>query len=477
MLELGCGDGTNLIPMACAMPESEFVGVDLAAVPIARGQEMIAALGPKNIRLVQEDVAKINGDWGKFDYIIAHGFYSWVPAGVREALLSLCRNLLAPHGIAFISYNALPGGHVRTMIREMMLFHVRGFDSADERVRQARALAQFVSQGQNSSDEYRLWLKAELQRVLEHEGGYLYHDHLAEINEPCYFTQFIQRAEAHGLQYVAEADYFEMSAQSFNPEVRKSLEQLGHNRILREQYLDFLKCRRFRQTLLCHSELKLQQPRAEQVKAFHITCPARCATPDLNLAPEVIGIFQAPNGSRCETDFALGKAALAVLAPLFPASLSFEETLNRATDRLREAGLWEALASGKTGLDHQLAVFLLNVYSAGLIDFRFSPPSVAASAGDRPVASPVARWQVEHRDFVTSLFHLPVQIEDEIGRNLLAWLDGTRDRAALLAQLWQFVKSKSALKDGADESSARKDLEVKLDQNLQKLAQMGLLVA
>jgi hypothetical protein len=212
--------------------------------------------------------------------------------------------------------------------------------------------------------------------------------------------------------------------------------------------------------------------------AFHVMCPARCVSSEINLAPEVSCLFQAPNGARCETDFALGKAALAVLEPLCPMSLSFEDTLARAVARLAQAGISSpAIPTVPVELRNQLACFLLKVYTAGLVDFRLGLPGIATTVSERPVASPVARWQVEHRDFVTSLFHIAVQVEDEIGRSLLTWLDGTQDRAALLEKLWLLIKSKNAVAENVPESAAREDLERKLDENLQKLARLGLLVA
>src|SRR5579862_8159289 len=98
VLELGCGDGTNLITMACTLPDSEFLGVDLAIEPIRLGHETIAALGLKNVSLLQMDVLKTPADIGMFDYIIAHGLYSWVPEVVREKILALCRDHLADNG-------------------------------------------------------------------------------------------------------------------------------------------------------------------------------------------------------------------------------------------------------------------------------------------------------------------------------------------------------------------------------------------
>jgi cyclopropane fatty-acyl-phospholipid synthase-like methyltransferase len=106
VLELGCGNGSNLVPMAWGLPKSEFTGIDLAARPIAQGRQMIRELGLSNVRLVHGNITEIAGDWGKFDYVIAHGLFSWVPAQVREHLLTLCHDRLAPQGIAFVSYNA-----------------------------------------------------------------------------------------------------------------------------------------------------------------------------------------------------------------------------------------------------------------------------------------------------------------------------------------------------------------------------------
>ena len=84
VLEIGCASGGNLIPMAVTLPNSYFVGIDFAERQIADGQQVVAALGLTNVRLLAEDVLQITADFGQFDYIIAHGIYSWVPPEVRE---------------------------------------------------------------------------------------------------------------------------------------------------------------------------------------------------------------------------------------------------------------------------------------------------------------------------------------------------------------------------------------------------------
>src|SRR6476661_8295153 len=84
VLELGCGDGGNLIPMAFGLPESRFTGVDLATTAIARGQQLIDQVGLANIRIQNADLMDLDSGFGEYDYIIAHGLYSWVPPQVRE---------------------------------------------------------------------------------------------------------------------------------------------------------------------------------------------------------------------------------------------------------------------------------------------------------------------------------------------------------------------------------------------------------
>lgn len=474
VLELGCGNGTNLAPMAWALRNSEFVGIDLAGLPIRQGRQMACDLRLANLRLVHGDLTAIDAEWGQFDYILAHGVYSWVPAEVRMRLLEVCRQRLAPRGIAFVSYNALPGCHLRAMVREMMLFHVAGCEVADERVQQARALVQFLAHGQDTRDEYRLWMKAELERVLEHSPGHLYHDELAEINEPLYFTQFMQQASRHGLQYLGEADCFEMSDQPFNDSVRQTLQQLAKTRLLREQYLDFLKCRRFRQTLLCHREAPLQtELQAKPIDRFLVSSAAVCQPGTLDLRPGINCIFATPKGVKCQTDLPLGKVALALLGSVWPVPMPFGELVEQINQRLAQEGM---LPESTDVSGANLRAFLLRLYDAGAVEFRTFMPPIALRPGARPVAHPVARWQAQHGDIATSLFHIAVKLEDEVARSLLTWLDGTRDRAALLEKLWLFLKSKDALvlPDG-DEQAARSELEANLEKNLEKLARLGLL--
>ncbi len=475
VLEVGCGDATNLIAMAWTLPQSEFVGIDLAATAIGRGKALCRDLGLANVRLIDGDLSDLPENLGRFDYLIAHGVYSWVKDQVRQRLLRHCRERLAPHGIAFISYNAYPGFHLRKLLREMLLFHVREANSPAERLQHAKSLLRFLAQGDKGQDEFRIWLKAECERIEGYPPGHLYHDDLAPVNEACYFTDFIAAAAREDLQYLAEADFFETSDESFDDQTREALREFGTNRILREQYLDFLKCRRFRQTLLCRSEVPLlMQPKMETVRSFRVCSSASCVGGSVNIQPGVTCRFESPKRAKCETDLPLGKAALGILQTAWPGSLPFEQLLLTAREHLAAHAV---TVESPEVCREVLGGFLLRLYGVGLVDFRTYEPPMASEVDSKPIVYPLARWQAAHGEFVTSLFHTQVKIEDEIGRVILTWLDGSVDLEQLRDRLWQYLKAKKMVAAGnGEEDLARQKLAAKLTQKLQQLARLGLLV-
>src|SRR4051794_31276297 len=119
VLELGCGDGMNLVGMAAASPAMRVVGIDAAAAPLERGRMVADELGLGERVRLEAGGGRELGDLGEFDYVIAHGLWSWVPPDVREALLAAMAGALAPAGVAFLSYIALPGGNLRLLGRDV----------------------------------------------------------------------------------------------------------------------------------------------------------------------------------------------------------------------------------------------------------------------------------------------------------------------------------------------------------------------
>jgi methyltransferase-like protein/trans-aconitate methyltransferase len=398
VLELGCGDGGNLVPLAYTLPGSDFVGVDLGIRGIEAGREMARACGVRNVDLRHLDILDAGGDLGSFDYIIAHGVYSWVPERVQKRMLDLCRENLNPHGIAYISYSVYPGAHIRAMIAGMMQYRARRFEIPQQQIEQSRALLAFLA-SRPADDAYSLLLRSEAQSMADRTPHSLYHDELSSC-QPLYFREFVERAAGNGLQYLGEADFFEMHDTSEAPEISSILRQLSRDAIEKEQYLDFLKCRRFRQTLLCHADIPLRRRiNSAAVQEFYVTRAQRPGE-------------KAP---KLPTDHPAALAVMQSLDVAWPVALSFQE-----------------LSAGASVSDEaMLADLVLAFFACGLVQLMTHRPRFAASAGERPRVSAVARFQAQRGIEVTNLCHRTVRFEDEDGRRLLASLDGTRDRASL----------------------------------------------
>lgn len=449
VLELGAGDGANLIPMAFGLPHSEFIGIDLAAGPVADGARVIGQLQLANIRLLAMDLMEVGEDFGRFDYIIAHGLYSWVPAEVRERMLELCRRHLAPNGVAFISYNAYPGCHIRQMLREIMLYHAGGVEDPEERLREARAVLDLVREARAEPG-----LDAEVENLLGRAPGALYHDDLSAICQPFYFHEFAAQASCHGLQFLAEAAFHSMQPGSLPAGPRRAVEALEPDVIRQQQYLDFLKLRRFRQNLLCHREVALTRPpQAARVRGLLASLGAHSVSGD----PEGALEFQNERGAKAETGHPLAKAALLELGAMWPRRAEFPALLARTRERSASRAPEERDAAA-------LAEILLHCYAAGLIELHAHAPRFAQSAGERPEASALARSQARESAWVTTLCHNRLRLDDDVGRRMVELLDGTRDRAALQRELAALAAPESVTAAA-------------LEQSLERLARLPLLVA
>lgn len=441
VLELGCGDGGNLLPMACQLPGSHFVGLDLSGEAIARGQALVDELNLSNLELRQADLMEVGAELGQFDYIIAHGVYSWVPPIVRDKVLDICRVNLAPNGIAYVSYNALPGYHLWLMTREMMQFHTREMSEPQEIIQQATSLLRFLAQNTHQSNEarrdmYQAVISEHVNQLESYRNTQqLFHDELSPHNDPVYFHQFARHAAQHGLQFLAEADFFEMQDYSFGPDARRMFAQMGEDNILlREQYLDFLKGRTFRQTLLCHHETEIKRKNdAQCLDSMYLATTVELSDAQPDLRPEVIQKFTGPKGGVLQTDFPLAKAALIQLRGAWPRYLSFAELATEARAYLEADALQHHFEVGAITDDHIAALreIMLAAYKSGVIQLFTHRPNIGLAVGDFPEVFRLARIQAKHHAVVSNLIHKSVEIELPFLRHLLTLMDGTRDLATL----------------------------------------------
>lgn len=260
VLELGATYGGNIISQALFNPDATFVGIELSQEQVEKGNEVIANAGLTNVSLIQSDIASIGSEIGTFDYIIAHGVYSWVDDGVKDALLRLIDEHLAEDGIAYVSYNTYPGWHTMKEVRQLMMFSNR--DKAQfnhkEKVLHGKTIGSIVGSQilkyDNLKERNSKFLGA-LRSVMQKDEYYVGHDHLEPNNDPVYFYQFNDHLGAHNLAYLCDADLTLSMVRSFDADIADTLDKLAPNdHVAQEQYLDFMLDTTFRKSIICKAK-------------------------------------------------------------------------------------------------------------------------------------------------------------------------------------------------------------------------------
>jgi len=479
VLELGCADGSNLIATAKTLPQADCWGVDLSERQIADGQQLVDALGLTNVTLRPANITAVDAEFGQFDYIIAHGIYSWVPADVQAHILAVCKRNLAPNGIAYVSYNTYPGWHMRMAMREMLVYHTQPLQDPKQKVEQLRALLKFLRDATATDNTaYSKFLQQEFEEFSQSPEPYLYHEFLEENSEPLYLHQFVARARAAGLEYLGDAHFHTMLTSQFAPEVEKTLDLFKEDLVRQEQYMDFVRNRHFRHTLLCHQETQLNRTiTASELGQFYIS--SSLAANQANPPAENEQAFSNNKGSMTSNNPVV-QVALRYLNQQFPCTVSLSELTEQAIAQL---GL-PATEQEATRL--ALINALFTGYANGLIDFHLLPAKCINTVSDKPVASHLARTLAKQQARVPNLRCELLNIQNIVCLWILPLLDGQHDRAGLLQQLTEWVQAGQLQLNTTDAqtgtlrplSVAEVDAQVLsnvLDEALQVLAQAALL--
>jgi methyltransferase-like protein len=477
VLELGCGTGINCLAMAQLYPEAEFVGVDASGRQIEQGQEALLASGLANVRLRHEDIAELGADLGTFDYIIVHGIYSWVSKDVKESILRLCQHNLAEAGVAYISYNCLPGWRMRGALRDMMNMHTGGIPDLPGKVAQAKALIKFLAESCNEESPYGKYLRQELDLLRKADDSYIAHEFLEKENDAMYFTDFLQEAARHQLAYLADADPATMIVENL-PQAAETLKALKLNLLATEQYMDFVRNRTFRSTLLCHAKAPVKRDidpaQLAGMEAIAFISPKSPAAKDAASTT-----FIGPNGVELTVNNPIS-------ATLFTA-LAAGGRQGRPV-----AELLEAAAAAHADLLHDkdpeavradLGRLLLQGYLKKMLDLFVGPVGTAVSSATEghPQSLPLARWQAGHGHRVSSR-RLEMHAPDPFVSKLITVCDGTRDRSAVVDALVEAMTNQEfQLNENnqpvTDPERARFIIDNLYEGSVRNLSQLGILAA
>jgi methyltransferase-like protein len=323
----------------------------------------------------------------------------------------------------------------------MVSFHNRDFHDPQQQMKQALILLKLISNSMvKGADLYMQSVRGEYERLAARAPEAFYHDELAEVFTPLYFHQFMDQARRHDLQFLSEADFFDMVPHGLAPNAVEVLDRIKDDIVLREQYMDFMRGRYFRKTLLCHPEVPLNRTiKPDCVRAYYVSTVANPASSVPSSDPDAKETFESEQGGKIITADPLARAMFWRLQETVPERVPFPRLVEEVERRARQQ--LGFIPKPDQDVPADIAEFILSTYGAGLLDLHLSLAPFVLQVGDKPLASSLARWQARRSDVVATLHHRTLKLSNAIHRGLLALCDGTRDRAALRADLVQVFES------------------------------------
>ena len=427
-IELGCGAGGNLIPMAYYQRDSRFVGVDYSKRHIECARETATELGLDNIQFELGDVCDLDkANREPFDYIIAHGLFSWIPEEARAAVLVFCRDHLSPNGIAYICYNTMPGWAMRGVVRDALRRSpsVQSADLKDQAIKAKQVAINLLNDLPSREHPFGALLGHELERIRGCAPYYIQHEYLAADNVPFWFADFVALANRYHLDYVAEALFCRSEGQ-MPQSIADALEKHGYPAVYREEVADLPGNRQMRTSILCHNDAQRSRvSRRELLNTVTIATVLRAKSDDVRLADGVFERFDGEGGIGVELDFSLSKAAVLILSAQLPLGLTFDELLKQSEKMLAESHI--PLPPDATA---KLAEEITSLFTFGQLHLRLVEPTKACPIEQYPVAHMLAQFEARNRKAQSTPHHIMLPNQEGVAE-LIRLLDGKHSLADL----------------------------------------------
>lgn len=257
-LDLGCGQGLNLLIAAAIHPDAEFVGVDFMPGHVAHGRALANAAGLKNIRFIEADFLRLVDDpdavGAEFDYVVAHGITAWVSPAVRSAVFGIAGQVLAPGGVFYNSYNTYPGWLSMMPFQKMVLQfdgHTRGRSALHE----AQQLFFKLKASQAATFNAQPALAPRIEKLNEHDASYLVQEYNNQFWSPLWSSDVISSLSEEKFHFLGTATLVEGFDQNYPVEMRELLAEQS-SVANREQVRDILLNQAFRRDLYTKGHFK-----------------------------------------------------------------------------------------------------------------------------------------------------------------------------------------------------------------------------
>jgi SAM-dependent methyltransferase len=416
VLEIGCAVGYNLLAAAAADPGGRYVGFDLSEKAIAAGRQLAADAGLANVVLERGDILTWPRDGARFDYITCHGLYTWVPEHVRGPLLELIGALLAPGGVAYVSYDCMPGTAGKDEIVEFLRRATSGISDPRERIRTAIAIGNTLKRHQREGSRIKPLLETLTMAAEKHPGEYFFHDWLAEFYSSTSLEDFVGVARSHGLELIGDAGLRDLHEADLDENARELLAAAEGDRVTRNVVFDLLRGdHSFRTDLLVRSDAP---PPARKDPMPHLSFSFDGARREIDGDGRKAILYSNGRSGQLTLTDPTEQSVLDAIDTAYPRRLSYQEIM--AASGAEESKVRRVLAWGCT---------------LGIVDFHAAPAACTFDPGERPRASGLARAVAQGNDWTISLRHSRIPINDPVTRRFLILCDGSRTLPEIAAVL------------------------------------------
>lgn len=328
--ELGCGNGMSTNILAACHPNAEFVGIDFMPVHIANCRKIAKRAGLKNVKFHElsfGDACKEN--FGQFDYIVAHGIYSWITPENRQEMVEFFRRFLAPGGLVYLSYNCYPGwlpiSPVQKLVNEFAKT-LRG--PSPQRARKGFDFAAELVAKNATTFHVLPGAKQQIDRAPGQPPNYLAQEYLNEAWYPLYVTDVMRELAGAKLEYAASATLAENDFRFLVNDDLAAIIREQPTEELRQLVKDIASHARFRRDIYTRGGRRLSGLDQRQLLAERMVT--------LTKAPETISYKVEHLGRSVGFDTPIARKVVAALAD-GPKTLGELATVCETQDRLRAA--------------------------------------------------------------------------------------------------------------------------------------------
>lgn len=212
--ELACGQGLGTNILAAANPQVKFWGVDFNPAHIDNARRLAAAAGLQNVAYLdnsfEQMITQPPGDLPQFDYIVLHGIYSWVSEENRRFIVRFIDRHLKPGGVAYVSYNCLPGWSATAPLQRLVReYATRHPDRSDHQVEAAFKFAKQVIDGKAGYFQQNPIVAKRIEKLPMNNKHYLAHEYLNGHWHPLYHLDVAAEMSDARLSYVGSATLVE----------------------------------------------------------------------------------------------------------------------------------------------------------------------------------------------------------------------------------------------------------------------------